>query len=51
MNKTLKISLISVGLIGSALGVYYIIKRNKMKGGGNVSYDNNIFERVLNRLY
>jgi peptidoglycan hydrolase-like protein with peptidoglycan-binding domain len=48
MNKTLKISLISVGLIGSALGVYYIIKRNKMKGGGNVSYENDSFPLKLN---
>ena len=50
MNKNLKISLIAIGLIGSAVGVYFILKRYK-KGGSSVNYDNNIFERVINRLY
>ncbi len=50
MNKTLKISLISLGLIGAGLGIYVLLKRRKGSNGNNtVTYDNNIFDRVLNR--
>lgn len=52
MNKTLKISLISLGLIGAGLGIYVLLKRRKGSNGNNtVTYDNNIFDRVLNIIY
>lgn len=49
MNKTLKISLISVGIIGTAVGVWLIFFKGKNSNG--TSNDDNIFERVINRLY
>ena len=51
MNKTLKISLISLGVIGTGIGVYAFLRKRKNEGSSSVTYDNNIFERVLNRLY
>lgn len=51
MNKTLKISLISVGIIGSAVGLWFIFFKGKGGGGGKDVSDDNIFERVINRLY
>jgi len=51
MNKTIKISLISVGLIGAGVGVYFLLKNRSSKSGGNRTYDNNIFKTILNKLY
>ena len=51
MNKTLKISLISLGLIGAGIGIYAILRRRRKGSSNTVTYDNNIFDRVLNRLY
>ena len=47
MNKTLKISLISLGLIGAGIGIYAILRRRRKGSSNTVTYDNNIFDRVL----
>lgn len=51
MNKTLKISLISLGVLGTGIGIYAFLRNKRKEGSSSVTYDNNIFERVLNRLY
>ena len=51
MNKTLKISLISLGLIGAGIGIYALLRRRRKGSSNTVTYDNNIFDRVLNRIY
>ena len=51
MNKTLKISLISLGVLGTGIGIYAFLRNKRKEGSSSVTYDNNIFERVLNRFY
>ncbi|MDB9959954.1 peptidoglycan-binding protein [Gammaproteobacteria bacterium] len=51
MNKTLKISLISLGVLGTGIGIYAFLRNKRKEGSSSVTYDNNIFKRVLNRLY
>ena len=42
MNKTLKISLISLGVLGTGIGIYALLRRRRKGSSNTVTYDNNM---------
>jgi len=50
MNKSLKISLITLGVLGTGIGLYFLLKPSKARKDENYSDDDNIFEKIIKKF-
>ena len=51
MGKGLKITLITVGLLGTGVGLYFLLRPRGGKNGKNKSTDDSIFDKVIRNTF
>ena len=51
MGKGLKITLITVGLLGTGVGLYFLLRPRGGKNGNNKSNDDSIFDKVIRNTF